>query len=79
MARPMTLTEKILAAHAVKADVAPGDIISIDLDLVMANELSAAVAITEFHKIKGASKVLDSHKIALCPSQDAPMVEKLTA
>ena len=37
MARPMTLTEKILAAHAGKSAVAPGDIISIDLDLVMAN------------------------------------------
>ena len=48
MARPMTMTEKILAAHAGKSSVTPGDIISIELDLVMANELSAAVAITEF-------------------------------
>jgi 3-isopropylmalate/(R)-2-methylmalate dehydratase large subunit len=79
MARPMTLTEKILAAHAGKADVAPGDIISIDLDLVMANELSAAVAITEFHKIKGASKVWDSHKIALCPSHFTPNKDIATA
>jgi 3-isopropylmalate/(R)-2-methylmalate dehydratase large subunit len=79
MARPMTLTEQILAAHAGKADVAPGDIISIDLDLVMANELSAAVAITEFRKIKGATKVWDPDKIALCPSHFTPNKDIATA
>jgi 3-isopropylmalate/(R)-2-methylmalate dehydratase large subunit len=79
MARPMTLTEQILAAHAGKADVAPGDIISIDLDLVMANELSAAVAITEFRKIKGATQVWDSDKIALCPSHFTPNKDIATA
>ncbi|MBV8172449.1 MAG: 3-isopropylmalate dehydratase large subunit [Candidatus Eremiobacteraeota bacterium] len=79
MARPMTLTEKILAAHSGKADVAPGDIISIDLDLVMANELSAAVAITEFRKIKGATKVWDPDKIALVPSHFTPNKDIATA
>jgi 3-isopropylmalate/(R)-2-methylmalate dehydratase large subunit len=79
MARPMTLTEQILAAHADKADVAPGDIISIDLDLVMANELSAAVAITEFRKIKGATAVWDPDKIALCPSHFTPNKDIATA
>jgi 3-isopropylmalate/(R)-2-methylmalate dehydratase large subunit len=79
MARPMTLTEQILAAHADKAEVAPGDIISIDLDLVMANELSAAVAITEFRKIKGATKVWDCDKIALCPSHFTPNKDIATA
>ncbi len=79
MARPMTLTETILAAHSGKADVSPGDIISIDLDLVMANELSAAVAITEFRKIKGASKVWDPEKIALCPSHFTPNKDIATA
>jgi len=79
MARPMTLTEKILAAHAGKADVAPGDIISIELDLVMANELSAAVAITEFRKIKGADKVWDADKIALVPSHFTPNKDIATA
>jgi 3-isopropylmalate/(R)-2-methylmalate dehydratase large subunit len=79
MARPMTLTEKILAAHAGKSEVAPGDIISIDLDLVMANELSAAVAITEFRKIKGATKVWDPDKIALVPSHFTPNKDIATA
>jgi 3-isopropylmalate/(R)-2-methylmalate dehydratase large subunit len=79
MARPMTHTEKILAAHAGKGDVAPGDIISIDLDLVMANELSAAVAITEFRKIKGATTVWDPDKIALCPSHFTPNKDIATA
>ncbi len=79
MARAMTLTEKILAAHAGKAEVAPGDIISIELDLVMANELSAAVAITEFRKIKGADKVWDPDKIALVPSHFTPNKDIATA
>lgn len=79
MARPMTLTEKILAAHSKNAQVSPGDIISIDLDLVMANELSAAVAITEFRKIKGASTVWDHSKIALVPSHFTPNKDIATA
>src|SRR5580700_6326068 len=79
MARPMTMTEKILAAHAGKSSVAPGDIISIELDLVMANELSAAVAITEFRKIKGADKVWDRNKIALVPSHFTPNKDIATA
>src|SRR5690348_2501273 len=79
MPRPMTMTEKILAAHSGKAEVAPGDIISIALDLVMANELSAAVAITEFRKIKGATKVWDPEKIALVPSHFTPNKDIATA
>ena len=75
----MTQTEKILAAHAGKSEVSPGDIISIDLDLVMANELSAAVAITEFRKIKGATKVWDPSKIALVPSHFTPNKDIATA
>jgi len=79
MPRAMTMTEKILAAHSGKAEVAPGDIISIALDLVMANELSAAVAITEFRKIKGATKVWDRDKIALVPSHFTPNKDIATA
>src|SRR5215471_11641746 len=79
MPRPMTMTEKILAAHSGAAEVSPGDIISIELDLVMANELSAAVAITEFRKIKGATKVWDPDKIALVPSHFTPNKDIATA
>ncbi|MDQ6767341.1 MAG: 3-isopropylmalate dehydratase large subunit [Candidatus Eremiobacteraeota bacterium] len=79
MPRAMTLTEKILAAHSGRAEVNPGDIISIELDLVMANELSAAVAITEFRKIKGATKVWDQSKIALVPSHFTPNKDIATA
>jgi 3-isopropylmalate/(R)-2-methylmalate dehydratase large subunit len=77
--RPMTMTEKILAAHSGKTEVRPGDIISIELDLVMANELSAAVAITEFRKIAGATKVWDPSKIALVPSHFTPNKDIATA
>jgi 3-isopropylmalate/(R)-2-methylmalate dehydratase large subunit len=79
MARPMTMTEKILAAHSGSAQVSPGDIISITLDLVMANELSAAVAINEFRKIKGATKVWDRDRIALVPSHFTPNKDIATA
>ena len=37
----MTMTEKILAAHAGLAEVRPGQIINAKVDLVLANELSA--------------------------------------
>src|SRR5579864_2369279 len=79
MSVPITITVKILAAHAGKAEVRPGDIIAITLDLVMANELSAAVAITEFRKIKGATKVWDASKIALVPSHFTPNKDIATA
>jgi 3-isopropylmalate/(R)-2-methylmalate dehydratase large subunit len=79
VARPMTMTEKILAAHAGLPEVRPGDIISIRLDLVMANELSAAVAISEFRKIRGARRVWDPSRIALVPSHFTPNKDIATA
>ena len=55
----MTLTEKILARHAGLDRVEPGRIINARVDLVLANELSAAVAIGVMRGIKGAA-ALDS-------------------
>ena len=55
----MTLTEKILARHAGLDRVEPGQIIIAKVDLVLANELSAAVAISVMRGMKGASKVFD--------------------
>ncbi len=60
----MTITEKILAAHAGLERVEPGQIIIACVDLVMANELSGSVMIAEFRKIKGA-RVFDPHRVAL--------------
>ena len=45
MARPMTMAEKILAAHAGLDEVKPGQLIECDLDLVLANDVTAPLAI----------------------------------
>jgi len=68
----MTLTEKILARHAGLDHIAPGEIINAKVDLVLANELSAAVAIAAFRNLKGAKNVFDHSKIALVEDHFVP-------
>ncbi|KUO76061.1 MAG: 3-isopropylmalate dehydratase large subunit [Desulfosporosinus sp. BRH_c37] len=68
----MTITEKILAAHAGLSEVRPGQIINAKVDLVLANELSAVVAIEEFGKIRGTNKVFDPQKIVIVPDHFTP-------
>ncbi len=67
----MTITEKILAAHAGKKKVAPGDLINAKVDLVLGNDITAPVAIKEFSKI-GVNRVFDQEKIALVPDHFTP-------
>ena len=71
MARPMTMAEKILAAHAGLDEVVPGQLIECDLDLVLANDITAPIAIQEFKKI-GVDSVFDPTKIALVPDHYTP-------
>ncbi len=71
MPRPMTIAEKILAAHAGLDEVVPGQLIECDLDLVLANDITGPIAIKEFRKI-GAERVFDAAKIALVPDHYAP-------
>ncbi len=71
MPRPMTITEKILAAHAGVDDVRPGDLIECDLDLVLANDVTAPIAIKEFRRI-GVKRVWDPTRIALVPDHYTP-------
>jgi len=71
MARPMTITEKIFAAHAGLEEVVPGQLIECDLDLVLANDVTAPIAIREFGRI-GTERVWDSAKIALVPDHYTP-------
>ncbi|MFX4263716.1 3-isopropylmalate dehydratase large subunit [Pelotomaculum propionicicum] len=68
---PMTITEKILAAHAGKERVAPGELINARVDLVLGNDITAPVAIKEFNKI-GAAGVFDRERIALVPDHFTP-------
>jgi 3-isopropylmalate/(R)-2-methylmalate dehydratase large subunit len=58
----MTITEKILAAHAGKDYVECGEIIEAKLDLCLANDITAPLSLEEFNKV-GAKKVFDKEKI----------------
>lgn len=67
----MTITEKILASHAGKSSVAPGELINARVDLILANDITAPIAIREFKKT-GAKDVFDRNRIALVPDHFAP-------
>ncbi len=67
----MTISEKILAAHAGVDKVVPGEIINAKLDVVLSNDVTAPVAIKEFEKL-GIEKVFDKEKIALVPDHFTP-------
>ena len=70
MPRPMTMAEKILAAHAGLDEVEPGQLIECDLDLVLANDITAPIAIKTVREI--TDKVFDPTKIALVPDHYTP-------
>ncbi len=67
----MTITERILAAHAGKKEVAPGELINAKVDLILANDITAPIAIQEFKKT-GAKEVFDKNRVALIPDHFAP-------
>jgi len=68
---PMTITEKILAAHAGKDEVVPGELINARVDLALGNDITAPVAIREFEKI-GVTGVFDRERVALVPDHFTP-------
>jgi 3-isopropylmalate/(R)-2-methylmalate dehydratase large subunit len=57
-----TLAEKILAAHAGRESVRPGEFINAQVDLVLASELSGVVALREFNRFAGA-RIFDPRKV----------------
>ena len=61
----MTMTQKILAAHAGLDSVSAGQLIEADLDLVLGNDITSPVAIHEIEKMK-VDGVFDKDKIATC-------------
>ncbi|HEY8423343.1 MAG TPA: 3-isopropylmalate dehydratase large subunit [Clostridia bacterium] len=67
----MTMTQKILAAHAGLDKVEPGQLITAKLDMVLANDITAPVAIKEFEKA-GLDKVFDKSRIALVMDHFTP-------
>ncbi|MCL2766068.1 MAG: 3-isopropylmalate dehydratase large subunit [Peptococcaceae bacterium] len=68
---PMTITEKILAEHAGLENVVPGELINAKVDFVLANDITAPVAIQEFEKI-GVKNVFDRERITLMPDHFTP-------
>lgn len=70
MARPMTMAEKILAAHAGLDEVEPGQLIECDLDIVLANDVTAPIAIKTVREI--ADRVFDADKVVLVPDHYVP-------
>ena len=67
----MTMTQKILAAHAGLASVEAGQLIEADLDLVLGNDITSPVAIKEMEKMN-VDGVFDKDKIALVPDHFVP-------
>ena len=67
----MTMTQKILAAHAGLPSVEAGQLIMADLDLVLANDITGPVAIHEVQKLNKKT-VFDKDKVALVPDHFAP-------
>lgn len=67
----MTMTQKILAAHAGLESVTAGQLIEAELDMVLANDITGPVAIHEVEKLNKKS-VFDKDKIALVPDHFTP-------
>ena len=67
----MTMTQKILAAHAGLLEVSAGQLIKAKLDLVLANDITGPVAINEFDKA-GFSRINRQSRIALIMDHFAP-------
>ena len=67
----MTMTQKILAAHAGLESVVAGQLIEADLDLVLGNDITSPVAIKEMEKMN-LTEVFNKDKIALVPDHFVP-------
>lgn len=71
MTRPMTIAEKILAAHAGLDEVNPGQLVECDLDLVLSNDVTTPIAIKTFNEI-GVGKVFDPTRVLIVPDHYTP-------
>jgi len=71
MSHPMTITEKILAAHAGLEYVTPGQLINANVDIALGNDITAPIAIKEFRRA-GAAQVFDRERVVLVADHFAP-------
>ena len=74
----MTLTEKIVAAHAGRERVRPGEIVTAKLDFVLGNELSTGLAIKAFEQIPGA-RIFDPQRVCIVSDHFTPNKDLATA
>ena len=74
----MTATEKILASHAGRDRVEPGEIIEARIDLALANDITAPLALEEFEKA-GANSVFDPERVALVLDHFTPNKDIISA
>ena len=75
---PQTITEKILAKHAGKKVVKPGEIINVCIDVVMCHDITTPPAITMLDK-RGIKKVFDPSKIVVTPDHFVPNIDIISA
>jgi 3-isopropylmalate/(R)-2-methylmalate dehydratase large subunit len=71
MAKPQTITQKILAAHCGKKYVEPGELILAKVDIALGNDITAPLAIKAF-KDAGAQQVFDKERVVLVCDHFAP-------
>ena len=67
----MTITEKILAAHAGRNRVEPGELINTRVDIALGNDITGPIAIEQFYK-SGVKKIFDASRIILVPDHFVP-------
>jgi 3-isopropylmalate/(R)-2-methylmalate dehydratase large subunit len=67
----VTITEKILAAHAGRESVSPGELIEVTVDFALANDITAPLALQVFNEL-GQETVFDRDRIALVPDHFVP-------
>jgi len=66
-----TLAEKILAAHSGKEKVSPGEFLNVRIDLILANDITAPIAIREFERT-GVKTVFDPKRVVMVPDHFVP-------
>lgn len=66
-----TISEKILADHAGKAEVFPHELVEVKIDFALGNDITAPFAIEAFRNA-GAKRVFDRHRISIIPDHFVP-------
>ncbi len=67
----MTISEKILSAHAGRSELRPGELLEVTVDFALGNDITAPFAIEAFRRA-GAKKVFDRERVALIPDHFTP-------